>query len=377
MLMNRRFATLLFLVAGTIPLTARLGCAQGTAPAAKTAEQAFKNIKILKAVPADQLIPSMQFISASLGVECSYCHVEHAFEKDDKKPKEIARKMMEMMFAINKERFGDQRQVTCYSCHRGSPHPVAIPVIAEESNSETHPESAKVVGGNDSQAPKVEAKAVGSDSAAIAILEKWVAALGGADAIRKVTARVENGAVDLGGKKLPIEIYAQAPDKRLSAMHTPNGDSITAFNGTAGWLSSPGRPTQWMSAGEADVSRLDAELSLPIRMTDIFSELHLLPAEMIDGHEVGVVEGARAGKPPVNFYFDHQSGLLVRMVRYVETPLGLNPTQIDYADYRDAGESKIPYRWTIARPSGRFTIQVEKAEQNIPIPADKFAQPAP
>src|SRR5467141_2759552 len=72
------------------------------APAPKTTDQAFKNIQILKGVPADQLIPTMQFISASLGVECEYCHVEGAFEKDDKKPKQTARKMMEMMFAINK-----------------------------------------------------------------------------------------------------------------------------------------------------------------------------------------------------------------------------------------------------------------------------------
>ena len=53
---------------------------------------------MLKDIPADQLIPAMQFITASLGVECEFCHVQGAFEKDDKKPKQTARKMMEMMF---------------------------------------------------------------------------------------------------------------------------------------------------------------------------------------------------------------------------------------------------------------------------------------
>ena len=68
---------------------------QTGAPAApKTASQQFKNIQVLKDVPADQLIPAMQFITASLGVDCEYCHVEHAFDKDDKKPKVMARKMM-------------------------------------------------------------------------------------------------------------------------------------------------------------------------------------------------------------------------------------------------------------------------------------------
>src|ERR1700739_3636935 len=98
----------------------------------KTASQQFKNIQILKDVPADQLIPAMQFISASLGADCEYCHVEHAFDKDDKKPKVTARKMMEMMISINQENFEGHREVTCYTCHQGGAHPVGIPFISEQ-----------------------------------------------------------------------------------------------------------------------------------------------------------------------------------------------------------------------------------------------------
>ena len=78
-------------------------------PKPKIAEDAYKNITTLKGIPAEQLIPTMQFISASLGVECDFCHVEHAFEKDDKKPKMIARKMIVMMTAINKDNFEGHR----------------------------------------------------------------------------------------------------------------------------------------------------------------------------------------------------------------------------------------------------------------------------
>src|SRR6266446_6315810 len=67
------------------------------APGTKLAEEEFKNIQALKGIPAEQVIPSMQFIAASLGVECEYCHVAHANEKDDKKPKVTARKMINMM----------------------------------------------------------------------------------------------------------------------------------------------------------------------------------------------------------------------------------------------------------------------------------------
>src|SRR5580700_6590574 len=113
----------------------------------KKAEEQFKNIQALKGIPADQVFPAMQFITASLGVECQFCHVEGAFEKDDKKTKQMARKMMAMMFAINKENFDGHLNVTCYSCHRGNSKPVGIPtVMAEEPKASAG--EAKVVEAN-------------------------------------------------------------------------------------------------------------------------------------------------------------------------------------------------------------------------------------
>jgi len=89
-----------------------------------------------------------------------------------------------------------------------------------------------------------------------------------------------------------------------------------------------------------------------------------------------LVIALRNNLPPVRFYFDEQSGLLVRLVRYIGTPLGLNPIQTDYADYRAVDGVKVPFRWTLARvPGGRFTIQVEQIQQNVPVDDEKFSKP--
>ena len=334
----------------------------------KTAEQAYKNIKVLKTIPADQLIPSMQFVAASLGVECDFCHVAGAFEKDDKKPKQTARKMMEMMFAINANNFENKREVTCNTCHRGHTKPIAIPEIPEIGSAEPLAPAHSAEASNAKDATEVK---VPVDP----ILEKYVTALGGSAALQKIKTRVEKGSADIGGKQFPIDVYAEAPDKRVSVMHLPNGESVTAFNGSVGWLSVPGRPTHWMSSPEAEGAHLDAEFYLPLRIKQIFSEVKVGGQEKIEGKDTTLVHGIREGKPPVKFYFDMASGLLVRVLRYADTALGLNPTQIDYADYRDADGVKIPYRWTIARPSGRFTIQVEQIQQNAAIDASRFTAP--
>ena len=87
--------------------------------------------------------------------------------------------------------------------------------------------------------------------------------------------------------------------------------------------------------------------------------------------------GTVKGQTPVRLYFDKSSGLLVRMVHYTDTALGLLPIQVDYDDYREVNGVKTPYRWTLGRPSGSFTIQIDKIEQNVAIEGSRFTEPKP
>jgi photosynthetic reaction center cytochrome c subunit len=336
----------------------------GIAAGPKKAEEQFKNIQVLKGIPAEQLVPSMMFITASLGVQCDFCHVQNAFEKDDKKPKQTARKMMEMMFAINKDNFEGHRAVTCNSCHRGSTKPLAIPAVMTAEPTEPMP------------GPKPAAEKESSGPTADQLLAKYVQVAGGAAAIDKVTTRVMKGTIDFGGKSLPIDIYSKDPDKRISFTHMADGDSVTAFNGHEGWLGAPGRPIHGMQGSELDAASIDADLHLATHLKPMFSEMQLRGTEKVGDREAYVVVGQREGKPPIELYFDEQSGLLLRLVRFGDTALGLLPTQIDYEDYRDTNGVKIPYRWTLARPSGRFTIQVTEVKENVPVDDAKFVKPA-
>ena len=346
-------------------LTAFLSArAQNPPPGApKTAAQSFKNIQVMKDVPAEDIIPAMQFISASLGVECTYCHVERAFEKDDKKEKKFARHMIEMTMNINKDNFEGKRLVTCYSCHRGAPKPIPIPVISDE---EKMPEMMAGDAVNKSPFPKPEA-----------LLDKYLTAIGGADALKKVTSRIQKGTITaFGNQKFPIDIFEKAPNQRVSVVHRKDMESFTGFDGKAGWMTVPGH-VRMMTAQESDGAKMDADIALATHLSAMFSKLEVSDGDEIDGHASWLVVGQRDGKPDVRLFFDKQSGVLLRMVRYTDSPLGLNPLQIDFTDYRDSGGVKIPFRWTQARPGNRFTIQLESSEQNVPIDDAKFVPPPP
>lgn len=359
MVVSRKMATL-FALMGLVSTTGNTQSAEN-ASQSKTASQAFKNIQVLKTIQADDLLPAMQFISGSLGVECTYCHVEGAYEKDDKKAKQTARKMITMTIAINRDNFEEQHKVTCDSCHRSSTHPVNVPAVKTETEARTQ------TTGQQAQ--------TATASAAEPIIEKYIAATGGLAAIQKITSRFEKGRVHIGELQFPIEIYTKAPYKRVSVMHLPNGDSSTAFDGNTGWLSNPGKPVRTMNRSEMEEAQFDADMRFAARLKEIFNEFRVAPPEQIEGRETVPIVALRKGKPPMRLYFDQQSGLLVRVVRYAETPLGRNPTQVDYADYRESGGVKIPYLWTISRPNGRFTIQLDQVQQNVPVDDTKFAQP--
>jgi photosynthetic reaction center cytochrome c subunit len=331
----------------------------------KTAAQQFKNIQVLKDIPADQLIPTMQFIASSLGVECEFCHVEHEMQKDDKKPKQIARKMIEMELAINKGNFKNEIEVTCYTCHRGSEHPVGTPILSAEAMKASAAEHEHEEG------EETHANLPSADQ----ILDKYLAAVGGPTALMKIKTRVQKGTLQAGGMQYPIEVYSEAPDKRISISHPQGNSSVTAFNGEVGWLNIR-NGVHRMTEQEREAARIDAELYFPAKVRELYKEFKVKPGETIDGHATYLVMAQAANLPPLQLYFDQSSGLLVRLMRFAQTPLGRNPTQIDYADYRVSDDVKIPYQWTLTRPNGSFTIKVDEVQTNVAIDPKLFVPPS-
>jgi hypothetical protein len=96
------------------------------------AESVFKNIKILKGVPAGRLVNIMNMgFGRSLGVSCGFCHVPGKWDLDDKEEKKTARLMFEMVGTINRDYMskvpndrGAPPVVNCFTCHRGNARPM-------------------------------------------------------------------------------------------------------------------------------------------------------------------------------------------------------------------------------------------------------------
>ena len=315
----------------------------GQAQRPQMAEEVFKNVQVLKGIPVDEFMDTMGMFAASLSLNCIDCHVAESVDKwerfaDETPLKRIARTMLLMVTAINKENFKGVRSVSCYTCHRGDLRPKVVPSLVVQY-------SAPVEDPNEVEIPP-NAKGPSPDE----VFNKYIQALGGAQRVASLTSFTAKGTFigfETEQTKVPVDIFAKAPAQRTTVVHTRLGDSVRVYDGRAAWIAAPDRPLPLMTltGGNLEGSRIDAILSFPAQLKQAFT-LWRVGATAIDDKDVVVLQGTSPRQPPVNLYFDN-AGLLVRVVRLVDTAVGRVPTQIDYGDYRDVAGVKMPFHWTV------------------------------
>jgi hypothetical protein len=218
--------------------------------------------------------------------------------------------------------------------------------------------------------------------AADQVLDKYVQAIGGAQRLASFTSFAAKGSY-LGfddQAKSALEIFAKAPGQRTTIIHTLSGDSTTTYDGRAGWIAAPETekpvPLLAITGQELDGVKLEVELLFPTRIKQALGKWRVGPPATLGDREVAVVQGTTAAGATATLCFDAKSGLLIRLVRFSESPVGRIVTQVDYADYRDVSGVKMPFRWTVSWLNGRSTFELSEVRPNVPVDAGRFARPA-
>jgi len=354
---------------------------QAAPPKQLMSEQAFKNVTVLKGIPVDEFMDTMGFISASTNYNCIDCHVEPKVEGDwsvyaEETPrKATARRMILMVQDINKTNFAGARVVTCYTCHRNlQGAPKTTPSLADQYG------EPPLIDPNEVEIRRQAPDASSADQ----IFDKYLQAVGGAQKAAAITSIVFKGTYQGYAEPVaPVDIYVKAPNQRTMIVHTDVGDRTTTCDGSNGWMAAPAAdkpfPVIRYTGGDLDGVRLDAVLSFPAGVKQAITK-PVVGSGSIDDTDVVVVQGtANGGRSSTKLYFDKQSGLLVRQVRYADTMIGRVPIQVDYSDYRDiAGAGvKLPFHVITTWTDGRSNVRLTSAETNVAIDAAKFNQPPP
>jgi hypothetical protein len=366
-MMSNRMRRWLGVVASLMFATA-VASAQDTRPA----EDVYKNIRVMKGIPANQIIEGMHFIRAALGVTCEHCHIPMQMDRDDLPTKNKARAMFLMMTEINRANFGGRQVVTCFTCHKGHATPEDTPVAPMPTTT-------------------TEAASKGPLPSVDEILATYITALGGEPAMRKVTTRVITATQDIPtgpGGTIPVaaklERSLKAPNLEADVYTTDTFTISNGFDGQAPWTKAQnGNVTSPMPGGvDAERAQRSAAFYEPLSLRQQYQALRVDGVARINDRDAYVMVGTPAVGTPERLYFDTQTGLLLRKWTYLDSATGRVPYQVDFDDYRNTGSGvKIPFVVHMVPAGPRLelgtssTLRIMSVKDNVALDDAKFLKP--
>lgn len=357
----------------------RPAAAQDAAVNQKTAGQFFKNVttSTLQGLTPSDFLASMGVMSAALGYDCSNCHPGAGTDQmdwatDSNPKKRMARRMVEMVAAINRQHFGGAEKITCWSCHHGLDDP-ASSIALDRLYSEPSGERADII-------PAIE-----SEPPASKILDQYIEAIGGAEKLAHIRNFVLTGHSEgyggLGGNAA-FQVFAEAPNHHGMWIHFPEhpdrGVSAWTYDGKTGWISTPRgflREYQ-LNGNDLAGAKLDSILAFPAGIKTALQNWRVGPEDGVRDRPAYVVQGSGPGGLLGTFYFDKETHLLMRYVRQTPTPIGRVSVQQDFEDYRDVDGVKFAFKYSFLWLDGRFTAIISDVNTNVPMDEASFGKPS-
>jgi photosynthetic reaction center cytochrome c subunit len=330
---------------------------------AETAEHHYKNIQVLKGVPASQVEPAMGFIAAALGVQCQFCHVR-PYDQDTKPAKQTARQMIEMTRTLNAGTFNGKQEVTCYTCHQGRSKPTSVPAVFSGTGSRPDPGT------------PIPPLPTLND-----VLERYMGALGGKTALHKFSTRVIHATqTDATGESEPMQIVQKSPDRIYAETKWTGVTFYSGFNGRKGWRGSKKDGQSSVTVEDADPKRdeilLQADFYQASDIQSRYQDLKVKERQMVGERETVVVEGRSPDGNLERLYFDLRTGLLIRRHSERPTLLGSMPLQTSFEDYREVDGINIPFTVRWALPTRAWSMRIVEIKHNVPVPDEEFSPPA-
>jgi hypothetical protein len=210
------------------------------------------------------------------------------------------------------------------------------------------------------------------------ILNRYLEAIGGRAAWKKLTSRVSTGTIDVPDMQISgsVEFHEKAPNRLLRVIILNGASFRQGFDGATAWTDDPQDGLRTQTGAELEDLRFDADFYHPLDLRQLYSKFTLVGMEEIGEHKAYVVEATRAGADPDKMYFDVKTGLALRIISRRHRPDGLSDYQEDLEDYREVDGIKLPFtvRQSISKPS--FTITFTEVRHNVELDDSEFSKPA-
>lgn len=229
------------------------------------------------------------------------------------------------------------------------------------------------------EAPKADAKPAAALPTVDEVLDKYVKATGGKEAIQKQTSRTVKATFEIEAMGLtgPVQMYSKAPNKSAMVIEIPNvGTFNEVFDGTKAWSANPMSGLREKSGAELAAQKRDSDFYQSLNLKSQYSKMTVKGKEKVGAGEAYVIEATPAEGGPEKLYFDVASGLLVRQDAERESEQGKIAVEIYYEDYKEVDGVKIAHTLKQVTPMFSMTIKTTEVKHNAPIDDAKFNKPA-
>jgi zinc protease len=210
------------------------------------------------------------------------------------------------------------------------------------------------------------------------ILQKYVDAIGGKEAAQKVNSRIMKGTlviVNTGASGF-YEVYSKSPDKFLARAKVNSFGTLSrGLNGTVAWASNPMTGASELKGEFLAAARREADPLRNYRLKELYTQLVVKGRRNVEGKEAWLVEAIPLEGRPDWFYFDIQTGLLLRMDTQSPPREGMVIRGIYYDDYREVDGIKLPFSIHEFTPVYQMEIKFLEIKHNLPIDEKEFDIP--
>jgi outer membrane lipoprotein-sorting protein len=222
------------------------------------------------------------------------------------------------------------------------------------------------------------------------VVEKHLTAVGGREALGKLTSRTMSGSITLstpgGDVTGTIEVYAKLPNKSrsvidvdLSALGAGRVHQDQRFDGTTGYAIDSLNGNREITGDQLEVMRSAGFPTPLLKYKDAGAKVELMGKEKVGAQEAYVLRFTPRTGPAGRMFVGAEDYLLLKTVITINVPqLGSSVEQtVEFSDYRDVNGVKVAYTFRSANQFQTFTITATKVEHNTEIDDKSFSKPAP
>ena len=219
------------------------------------------------------------------------------------------------------------------------------------------------------------------DAEAVAVLERFTEAIGGAEAVGALKTYRQEAVFTMPSMGMEMEmltVVQSEPGKLYTEMQIPGmGMARQGYNGKMAWSIDPIMGYREITGAELAMLKQNLQFSKGLELAESFETLERL-SDTQDGEQTLIrVRGRNKAGMVDTLFFNAANSLLARWdTRINGGPVGEMPVSVSFADYRNVDGVLMPHQMVMKSNAFNSTITLKQVETNVEVNSELFEPPA-